>query len=109
MIEIDIKAQNIVLEGVSFFIGIQWMTSEKEMEPIKKDYGIGETFKLSDMLTYRRSLTSEKYRWFIEFEKCLVFPKTENDPEIILFWDKNKTKNYGNPINMLASAEIVEL
>jgi len=42
-IEIDIKNQNIIVEGRAFFIGVQWMTSVKESSPIGKDYGIAET------------------------------------------------------------------
>lgn len=107
-IEIDVKNQNIILEGVSFFVGIQWMTCNKEPLAKGMDYGIAETLKLDKPLTYRRSLLLENYRWFVEYEKCIVFPETINEAKKTFFW-KNQNTSYGHPINMIASAEIQKL
>lgn len=104
---IDIQNQNLISEGGSFFIGIQFLTSIKAINKKEKDYGIGETLKLDKILTYRRSLFLENYRWFGEFENCLFFPNSDLENEKIIFWNM-KNKNFGRPINMLVAAEIQE-
>ena len=92
IVTIDLKDQNIILEGGSFFVGLQWLTSEK----VKIFTGpeIFETFRQKKMLTYRRSKKMYDNKWCAEYRNKLVF-----FPGGVL--PTNEV-----PINMLASAEI---
>jgi hypothetical protein len=108
-IVVDIKNQNLIYDEGSFFISIQFLTSIKVNAKKGIDYGIGETYKIDKPLTYRRLLYLENYRWFNEYENCVVFPSNDMEIEKIIFWDGRKNKNFGRPINMLVSAEIQEL
>lgn len=93
IVSIDVKDQQIVLENSSFFVGIQWLTSTK----VKLFTGpeVFETFKEKKLLTYRRSLTVNKNKWFGWFDKRSV-----------IFYPGGETPNDEKPINMLTSAEI---
>ena len=90
IVTIDLKDQEIYLENTSFFVGVQWITSAKDFTVPE----IFETFKVKKLLTYRRSQTNNKNKWFGEFKKDFIFFPGGAIPE-------NDT-----PINVLASAEI---
>jgi hypothetical protein len=68
----------------------------------RNDIGLGETNRLSEKLTYRRS-RALNYTWYVDYETGIYIPGI-----------KGKTKDItpmplrGNPVNMLASA-IIEI
>ncbi len=104
IIEIDIKNQNIILANSSFFVGVQFITKNKisMTSSRRNDIGLGETNRLSEKLTYRRS-RALNYTWYVDYETGIYIPGI-----------KGKTKDItpmplrGNPVNMLASA-IIEI
>ncbi|MEO7314043.1 MAG: carboxypeptidase-like regulatory domain-containing protein [Ginsengibacter sp.] len=101
IITIDVKDQNILLENVSFFVGIEWITS------IKVKFGTGpeiiQTDKASKLLSYYRPFPGYNNSWYAHYSKnggLLIYENGEL-PGIVT----SPTK--GNPLNMCASAEII--
>jgi len=91
-ISIDVKDQGIFLGQTSFFVGIQWITSQK----VKLFTGpeIFETFKVKKLLTYRRALSLNGNKWYGWYKTSFIsYPNNNPPPD-------------DTPINVLASAEI---
>jgi len=103
ILEFDLKDQNIILEKSSFFAGIQFISSDKvDLTKMNIDIGIGETNRLKEILTYRRN-RGLNYKWFVEYEKEVLFPGIKGKNEDII-----PIPLKGAPINLLASA-IIEI
>jgi len=104
-LEIDVTDQNIIIEGKGFYVGIQWINSSvgKQVKGIKSDTGIGETNQISERLTYHRGKIFE-HEWFGFYDKGMYFP-----PSLENKIGKKLPPVSGNPINMLAAAEITIL
>jgi len=103
-LEIDVKDQNIILDKLSFFVGIQFINDKKNTLEVdyRNDIGIGETNRLKNILTYRRN-RGFNYKWYVEYEKGVLFPGIKGKNE-----DFMPIPLKGNPINLLASA-IIEI
>jgi CarboxypepD_reg-like domain len=79
MITVDIKDQNIILEKPSFFISIQWITSNK----VKIFTGpeIYETYSKEKMLTLRRQQNLKSNNWFASWKNnMMVFLPSKDLP-----------------------------
>lgn len=100
IITIDVKDQNILLENVSFFVGIEWITSTK----VKFGTGpeIIQTNKVSKLLSYYRPIKGFNNSWYSDYSKYggLIIYENGKLPGIVTGPVK------GNPLNMCASAEI---
>jgi hypothetical protein len=92
VVTIDLKDQNITIEGGGFFIGVQWLTSEK----VKMFTGpeLYETFRQKKILTYRKINGMNGNKWYAWFRNSVVF------------FPGGVLPSNDVPINMLASAEI---
>jgi hypothetical protein len=103
---IDVREQNIVINGKAFFVGVQWISpANKEIRKggFNNDTSIGETTKLTSVYSYH-NFTGIPGEWFTYFEHGIVLSsgKVEN------LGGKN-AKIMGNPRNMLASVDVIFL
>ncbi len=102
---IDVTDQNIIIEAKHFFVGLQWITITNAAIPkgIKNDIGIAETTRTDKRLTFRRGNMLD-HTWYAQYESGIYIPV-----------DAKGTKGVspiplrGNPVNILASAEITIL
>ncbi len=102
VISINVKNQNIIIEKASFFIGLQWIKAGKiDIPKIRKnDIGIGETSMIAKRLTYHRGRVFN-YQWYsFNEDGVVIFSKDAGKPALVTSPLK------GNPINVLASAQI---
>ncbi|MEI9955757.1 MAG: carboxypeptidase-like regulatory domain-containing protein [Ferruginibacter sp.] len=92
ILSIDVKDQNIFLEGQSFFVGIQCLATAKVK--IGKAPEIYSTYKVPRLLTFRRSLKVNHYNWYALFKKDIIF------------FPNGVVPKDDAPDNIMASAEI---
>ena len=101
---IDVREQNILVNCKAFFVGVQWITpsnSERRKGGFISDTGIGETTKLTSVYSYH-NFTGIPGEWFTFYEHGIVLSsgKVEN-------WGGKDAKTMGNPLNMLASVDVI--
>jgi hypothetical protein len=101
---IDVREQNILVNGKAFFVGVQWITpanNEIRKGGFNTDTSIGETTKLTSIYSYH-SYTGIPGEWFTYYEHGTVLSsgKVEN-------WGGKDAKTMGNPRNMLASVDVI--
>ena len=91
-VTIDLLDQEIILKKSTFFVSIQWITSDK----VKIFTGpeIYETYKNSKQLTFRRQQNIKNNTWCGNFKKNMMIFYPSVNPE-------NDT-----PVNIMTSAEI---
>ena len=101
---IDVREQNILVNGKAFFVGVQWITpanNEIRKGGFNTDTSIGETTKLTSVYSYH-NFTGIPGEWFAFYEhgRVLSSGKVEN-------WGGKDAKTMGNPRNMLASVDVI--
>lgn len=97
IITIEVKDQNIILENVSFFVGVQWMSSLR----VKLFTGpeIIQTFKVPEIFSYYRSKLTTKNYWYTRYKNSIQVFVDGRLPSI-------GVPGKGNPLNMCASADV---
>ena len=101
---IDVREQNILVNGKAFFVGVQWITpanNEIRKGGFNNDTSIGETTKLTSVYSYH-NFTGIPGEWFTFYEhgRVLSSGKVEN-------WGGKDAKTMGNPRSMLASVDVI--
>jgi hypothetical protein len=100
---IDVRDQNILVNGKAFFVGVQWITpyNNINVKGFFSSSGIGETTKLTSVYSYH-NFTGNPGEWFTFYEhgKVLSSGEVEN-------WGGKDSKTMGNPVNMLASVDVI--
>lgn len=89
---VELKDQNIFIEEGSFFVGLQWLGTQKQRTFIGPE--LYETFRKDKLFTYRRNLGRNNDKWYGWYDKTIVFFPGGVVPEKAV------------PINVVASAEI---
>jgi hypothetical protein len=89
---VELKDQNIFIEEGSFFVGLQWLGTQKQRTFIGPE--LYETFRKDKLFTYRRNLGRNNDKWYGWYDKSIVFFPGGVVPEKAV------------PINVVASAEI---
>ena len=101
---IDVREQNIVINGKVFFVGVQWITpANKEIRKVgfNPDTSIGETTKLTSIYSYHRSMEISN-GWYTYYENGI-----EVSPGVMEMFGGKDPKQRGNPRNMLASVDVI--
>jgi hypothetical protein len=100
---IDVREQNILVNGKAFFVGVQWITpsNNENDKGFFSSSGIGETTKLTSVYSYH-NFTGNPGEWFTFYEHGIVLSsgKVEN-------LGGKDAKTMGNPRNMLASVDVI--
>ncbi len=89
---VELKDQNIFIEEGAFFVGLQWLGTQKQRTFIGPE--LYETFRKDKLFTYRRNLGRNNDKWYGWYDKSIVFFPGGVVPEKAV------------PINVVASAEI---
>jgi hypothetical protein len=100
---IDVREQNIVINGKVFFVGVQWITpyNNVNVKGFFSSSGIGETTKLTSVYSYH-NFTGNPGEWFTFYEHGRVLSSGEVEK-----WGGKDSKIMGNPVNMLASVDVI--
>jgi len=100
---IDVREQNILVNGKAFFVGVQWITPYNNVNDkgFFSSSGIGETTKLTSVYSYH-NFTGNPGEWFTFYEHGRVLSSGEVEN-----WGGKDSKTMGNPVNMLASVDVI--
>jgi hypothetical protein len=100
---IDVREQNILVNGKAFFVGVQWITPCNNVNDkgFFSSSGIGETTKLTSVYSYH-NFTGNPGEWFTFYEHGRVLSSGEVEN-----WGGKDSKTMGNPVNMLASVDVI--
>jgi hypothetical protein len=100
---IDVREQNILVNGKAFFVGVQWITPYNNVNDkgFFSSSGIGETTKLTSVYSYH-NFTGNPGEWFTFYEHGIVLSSGEVEN-----WGGKDSKTMGNPVNMLASVDVI--
>jgi len=100
---IDVREQNILVNGKAFFVGVQWITPYNNVNDkgFFSSSGIGETTKLTSVYSYH-NFTGNPGEWFTIYEHGRVLSSGEVEN-----WGGKDAKTMGNPVNMLASVDVI--
>jgi len=100
---IDVRDQNILVNGKAFFVGVQWITpyNNINVKGFFSSSGIGETTKLTSVYSYH-NFTGNPGEWFTFYEHGKVLSSGEVEK-----WGGKDSKTMGNPVNMLASVDVI--
>jgi hypothetical protein len=100
---IDVREQNILVNGKAFFVGVQWITpyNNVNVKGFFSSSGIGETTKLTSVYSYH-NFTGNPGEWFTFYEHGRVLSSGEVEN-----WGGKDSKTMGNPRNMLASVDVI--